>query len=320
MPCSASRSRPASCVTRRPVSFAENYGRELQVGEVRVHPFKLQLEVRDLALPDTDARTMLGFARLFVDFELSSLWERAFVFKDVTLEAPVARAVVRPDGSLNLGDLALPEDPEDADAPLPSVWIQSLAVERGTVTFVDSCAHDAVRAHVRNRWASGCRTSARRRRAATFDFTARSRGRRDVRLAGPLRTRAADRLAGRVPDRRPASARGRGVPRRRRCPSSSPTARSTSRAPTGLARRTAGTGPASCRRSSWRNSACARAARTRTGSGFRRLSLSDTAVAMPAQSVTLGKVAIAGLQAQAWMSPDGTVNLQQLFATTAPAC
>jgi hypothetical protein len=40
---------------------------------------------------------------------------------------------------------------------------------------------------------------------------------------------------------------------------------------------------------------------------------------MPAQSVTLGKVAIAGLQAQAWISPDGTVNLQQLFATTAPA-
>ena len=89
----------------------ENYGRELQIGEVRVQPFKLQLEVRDLALPDTDAQTMLGFERLFVDFELSSLWERAFVFKDVTIEAPVVRAVVRPGGSLNLGDLALPEDP-----------------------------------------------------------------------------------------------------------------------------------------------------------------------------------------------------------------
>ena len=50
------------------------------------------------------------------------------------------------------------------------------------------------------------------------------------------------------------------------------------------------------------------------------LTLSDTIVAMPAQSVTLGKVAIAGLQAQAWISPDGTVNLQQLFASDGACC
>ena len=40
---------------------------------------------------------------------------------------------------------------------------------------------------------------------------------------------------------------------------------------------------------------------------------------MPAQSVTLGTRRDRGSEAQAWISPDGTVNLQQLFATTAPA-
>jgi hypothetical protein len=52
----------------------ENYGRELTLGEVRVNPFKLQAEIKELSLPDTDGKPMLAFRRFFVDFELSSLW------------------------------------------------------------------------------------------------------------------------------------------------------------------------------------------------------------------------------------------------------
>ena len=62
----------------------EEYGRELQVGEIRVHPFNLQLEIHDLALPDADGSAMLGFSRFLVDFELASLWQRTFIFKDLT--------------------------------------------------------------------------------------------------------------------------------------------------------------------------------------------------------------------------------------------
>ena len=48
----------------------QTYGRELRIGEVRLDPFKLQAEIRDLAFPDADGSPMLGFRRLFVDFEL----------------------------------------------------------------------------------------------------------------------------------------------------------------------------------------------------------------------------------------------------------
>lgn len=113
----------------------ENYGRELSIGPIAIHPFKLQAEVRDLALPDADGRPMLGFERLFVDFEIASLWSGALTFREFIVEAPRLRAVVRPDGSLNLADLALPsEEPEE---PTPSVWIQRLAVERGAIAFAD---------------------------------------------------------------------------------------------------------------------------------------------------------------------------------------
>ena len=114
----------------------ENYQRELAIGEIAIHPFKLQAEVRDLALPDADGQPMLGFGRLFVDFEVSSLWNRAFTFKDVVVEAPLVRVVVRPDGSVNLADLVLPG--EEPAAPAPNLWIRSLAVERGAVRFRDT--------------------------------------------------------------------------------------------------------------------------------------------------------------------------------------
>lgn len=115
----------------------EHYGRELAVGEIRIQPFKLQVEVRDLALPDADGQPMLGFERLFADFEVASLWNRAFTFREVTVEAPEIRAVMRREGSLNLGDLALPKDPSEPDEPMPTVWIQRLAVDDGVLGYTD---------------------------------------------------------------------------------------------------------------------------------------------------------------------------------------
>ena len=108
----------------------EKYGRELALGEIRINPLKLQAEIKDLSLPDKDGKPMLAFRRLFVDFEASSLWQRAFVFKDVQLDAPLARAVIRPDGSVNLADLALPDD-EEPDEPLPAIWIQQFVLGDG---------------------------------------------------------------------------------------------------------------------------------------------------------------------------------------------
>lgn len=115
----------------------ENYARELTLGEVTINPLKLQVEIKDLSLPDTDGKPMIAFRRFFVDFELSSIWERAFVFKDVQLDAPLARAVIRPDGSVNLSDLALPDEEDKKDEPLPAIWIQQFVLGEGTVEFAD---------------------------------------------------------------------------------------------------------------------------------------------------------------------------------------
>ena len=124
-------------VRSQAVSFVkEKYGRDLAIGEIRINPFLLQVEIRDFMLPDADGSPMIGFKRLFVDFEVSSLWNRAWVFRDVTIEAPELRAVVRPDQKLNLLDLA-PEPSPEPSGPPPRLWLKSFVVEAGTIGFTD---------------------------------------------------------------------------------------------------------------------------------------------------------------------------------------
>jgi len=131
----------------------EQYGRDLAVGEIRVNPFRLQLEIKDLALPDADKHPMLGFKRFFIGFELwSSISHRAFTFKDVILEAPAVRAVVRPNGKVNLADLApkpkTPPPPKAAkESGLPPVWIESFRLSDGTADFIDQSRKVAFKEH-----------------------------------------------------------------------------------------------------------------------------------------------------------------------------
>ncbi len=134
------RTVPALVQSKAQEFVRENYGRELGIGEVRFDPFNLRLEIMDLALPDADGGLLLGFDRLLVDFELASLWERALVFSEVALDAPVVRAVIRPDGSMNLADLALPPDPEDVadeDEGVAAIWLQLLSISEGRLDFED---------------------------------------------------------------------------------------------------------------------------------------------------------------------------------------
>jgi len=48
-------------VRNKAVEYARaEYGRELTLGEIRIHPFKLQFEARDISFPDTDGERMLA--------------------------------------------------------------------------------------------------------------------------------------------------------------------------------------------------------------------------------------------------------------------
>ena len=68
----------------------EELQRELTVGEVKLNPFDLRLEIRDVSLKDKDGSLLAGFERLLVDYEIfPALTQRAFGFREISLARPV---------------------------------------------------------------------------------------------------------------------------------------------------------------------------------------------------------------------------------------
>jgi hypothetical protein len=112
------------------------------VGEIKVNPFLFQLEIKDFSLSDPGGEKLVGFGRFFVDFELSSIWHRAYSFVNIDIEAPYVNAVIAKDGRLNLARLSPKPDPNPPPPsakkePIPAVRIHSFKVSQGLVTFDD---------------------------------------------------------------------------------------------------------------------------------------------------------------------------------------
>jgi hypothetical protein len=119
----------------------QHYGRRLTLGAIHCNPFTLRLEVTGLSLPDADGRPLLAFERLRIRVQLASLWRLAPSFREILLERPYVRAVIRSDGALNLTDLGKGFPSAPARAPQKSaplrLFIQRLAVISGTAAFED---------------------------------------------------------------------------------------------------------------------------------------------------------------------------------------
>jgi hypothetical protein len=117
-----------------------DYGRELALGAVRFNPFTLALEAEGLALPDAPpaTRPLVALDRLRVNLSLGSLWRRALTFDEIRAEGLAVSAVVRPDGGLNLQDLVPPaSSAEPESGGLPALLIHSLVLEGGRIRFED---------------------------------------------------------------------------------------------------------------------------------------------------------------------------------------
>lgn len=110
------------------------------VGEIRINPFLLRLEMKDFALAEPAGDRLLGFDRLFVELRFASLWHRALMFKAIRLDAPFVSAVIGSDGALNLMQLQ-PNTPaplpDEKPQPLPRLQIDDFKVSRGALSYDD---------------------------------------------------------------------------------------------------------------------------------------------------------------------------------------
>src|SRR5581483_5395489 len=117
-----------------------HYKRALTLGEIRFNPFTFTLDVSDLSLPDSDGHPMLAFGRLHVDLEMKSLFKLGPSFREIVLERPQVRAVIRPDGALNLADLGkgfAPQPKSVKPAESARLYIDRFEVIAGGASFED---------------------------------------------------------------------------------------------------------------------------------------------------------------------------------------
>ncbi len=108
------------------------------VGDIRVNPLQLRIEIRDFSLADTGGGKLVGFERLELQVRWASLWRRMPVIGDAALDAPFVNAVTDANGKLNLMQLRPRQtEPSRASGDLPRFEIMHFAVNRGSVSFAD---------------------------------------------------------------------------------------------------------------------------------------------------------------------------------------
>ena len=91
-----------------PKIVQEQLKKQASIGDVRINPYIFTVEANDFRMEEPDGQPLAGFKRLFVDFELNSLFKWAWTFRQVLLDEPLVNVVITKDGALNLADLAPP--------------------------------------------------------------------------------------------------------------------------------------------------------------------------------------------------------------------
>ena len=120
---------------------AEKLKRKASVVEVSVNPFLFTLDAKDFVLQEADSRPIFAFGRLFLDFELSSLFHWAGTFAEIRIERPSLHVEIQHNGRLNFADLAdsfpKSEDSPSTDRPPPRLLVQHAEIVDGSFTFSD---------------------------------------------------------------------------------------------------------------------------------------------------------------------------------------
>ncbi len=125
-----------------PLYAAKQLHLQVRLEQVRINPLLFTCEAKGLSLQIDEEKPLLSVQRLFVDFELESLFRRAWTFADLVIESPSLHLVIGADGHLNLATLIdrLPqsEDPPNAGEEVPlRLLLKHLALSGGTAQVDD---------------------------------------------------------------------------------------------------------------------------------------------------------------------------------------
>jgi hypothetical protein len=124
-----------------PQYAAEQLHVQLRLERVRINPLLFTCEIEKLSL-QTDGEPMLSVQRLFADFELESVFRRAWTFADLAIDKPALHLIIGKDNRLNLAKFIeqlpqSPEPPKNGNTAPPRLLLKHLALSEGTAQLTD---------------------------------------------------------------------------------------------------------------------------------------------------------------------------------------
>lgn len=130
---------PGIVQSRAEKFVTEKTGHRLSMARPEFSPFALRLRLADLKLVTPQGAPLLSFDELVVDLAAASLSQRALVFDDITLKAPLLTVEETSEG-LNwapfIGALKSPDTTKQEDG-LPRLDVRRFALSGGQVAFAD---------------------------------------------------------------------------------------------------------------------------------------------------------------------------------------
>ncbi len=149
--------------------------REVAVEQVKLNPYTLSLTIRGFSLTEPGGAKCVSFSELYVNFQFSSMFQRAWVFKEVSLKEPFAQVTLRADGKLNFADLLASKSTEpktNAPAEIPPVIVELLSIEGGNISVADLTRKSPFRSQITPIQIHLTRFTTRRDKNSPYSFTA----------------------------------------------------------------------------------------------------------------------------------------------------
>jgi hypothetical protein len=96
---------PAIIKPKLVTAIEEFTHRQVTLGGLGINPFSLSLTLKDFELKDRDNTRLLSFSRLYLNYEIISLFKDAYVFSEFQIDTPFVSVRVLKDGQLSVNDL-----------------------------------------------------------------------------------------------------------------------------------------------------------------------------------------------------------------------
>ena len=123
--------------------ISQQLGREVSIAKVKVNPFALSATVNGLLIKDSDGEPFVSWEEVYVNFQISSLFSKAWTFKEISTTKPFVSVRLNQDGTFNFSDIIAkfatntPADaPRKPAAPLV-LHIDRLRIRRATAALAD---------------------------------------------------------------------------------------------------------------------------------------------------------------------------------------